>query len=252
MGSVPQVAEEAIRALARAREDPSSALKAAKVRLNAFVRRHDSRYTGRAHGNPAPLRGLSAVVCPTPAPHIVLQEYGRAVPAHTDRLQRLDHALHEEVQAWRLPPGGDALQALRGAPCTVAVTMLAEMGALTRFDQPRALMKCLGRIPSAYSTGDRRRPGSMTKAGNPPARRALGAGAWASRYPAKVSRHLPLRRDKQPTIIQDSRWKAQLRLCKRSRRLVARGKHHNVVTGAMARERAGFMGAMAQQGPWTP
>lgn len=58
VGSVPQVAEEAIRALARAREDPSSALKAAKVRLNAFVRRHDSRYTGRAHGNPAPLRGI--------------------------------------------------------------------------------------------------------------------------------------------------------------------------------------------------
>jgi transposase len=92
----------------------------------------------------------------------------------------------------------------------------------------------------------------MTTAGNTHARRALVEGAWAYRYPAKVSRHLQLRLEPQPKIIQDISWKAQVRLCKRYRRLVSRGKHANVVTVAIARELAGFMGAIAREVPVTP
>ena len=76
-------------------------------------------------------------------------------------------------------------------------------------------MKFLGRIPSAYSTGAQRQQGSMTKAGNTPARRVLGEGAWASRYPAKGRRHLHLRLATPPKVLQDISWKAQVRLCKR-------------------------------------
>jgi transposase len=132
------------------------------------------------------------------------------------------------------------------------VTLVAEMGDLTRFESPRALMKFMGLIPSEYSSGDQRRQGAITKAGNTPARRVLVEGAWASRSPVKVSRHLQLRLEKQPKVIQDIRWKAQARLCKRYRRLVARGKHANVVTVAIARERAGFMWAIAKEMPVTP
>jgi hypothetical protein len=156
------------------------------------------------------------------------------------------------VQWWRLHPGVEALQALRGVQFTVAVTTVAELGALPRFDNPRALRKLLGLIPSAYSSGAQRRQGSSPKAGNSHARRVLVEGAWAYRSPAKLSRHLHLRLEKQPKLIQDSSWKAQLRRCKRSRRLVARGKHANVVTVAMARELAAFMWAMAKEVPITP
>jgi transposase len=92
----------------------------------------------------------------------------------------------------------------------------------------------------------------MTKAGHTQARRALVEGAWAYRSPAKVSRRLPLRLANPPTIIQDPRWKAQVRRCNRSRQLLARGNHANVVTVAMARELAGFMWALAKPGPVTP
>jgi hypothetical protein len=102
-----------MRDLCRAREDILRDLKAAKVRLKAFVLRHDIRSTGQATWNPAHLRWLSAVVCPTPAQHIVFHEYGRAVNAQTERLQRLAQALHEQVQSWRRNPVVDALQALR-------------------------------------------------------------------------------------------------------------------------------------------
>ena len=246
---VPKVEDEAIRDLTRAREDTLSDLKAAKFRLKAFVLRHDIRYPGRANWSPAHLRWLSEVVCPTPAPHIVLQEYVRAVNEHTERLQRLEQELHDHVHAWRLHPVVEALQALRGVQCTVAVTMVAELGDLTRFESPRELMKCLGLVPSEYSSGERRQQGSITKAGNTHARKALVEGAWAYRYPAKVSRHLQLRLEKQPKMIRDISWKAQVRLCKRYRQLVARGKHANIVTVAIARELVGFMWAIAKQVP---
>jgi transposase len=249
---VPKVEDEAIRDLTRAREDTIRDLKSAKFRLKAFLLRHDIRYTGRATWGPAHLRWLSEVVCPTPPQQIVFQEYVRAVNEHTERLQRLEQELPDQVKSWRLHPVVEALQALRGVQFTVAVTMVAEIGDLTRFDTPRELMKFLGRIPSEYSSGEQRRQGSLTKAGNAHARRALVEGAWAYRYPAKVSRHLQLRLETQPKVIQDISWKAQVRLCKRYRRLVSRGKHPNVVTVAIARELAGFMWAIAKQVPVTP
>jgi transposase len=249
---VPQVADEAIRALARAREDTLGDLKSAKFRLKAFLLRHDIRYTGRANWGPAHLRWLSEVVCPTPAQPIVFQAYVRAINEHTERLRRLDQELQDQVTSWRLHPVVEALQALRGVQFTVAVTMVAEIGDLTRFESPREMMKFLGLIPSEYTSAERRRQGAITKAGNTHARRALVEGAWASRDPAKVSRHLQLRLETQPKIIQDLSWKAQVRLCQRYRHLIARGKHANVVTVAIARELAGFMWAIAKQVPVTP
>ncbi len=91
----------------------------------------------------------------------------------------------------------------------------------------------------------------MTKTGNTQARRVLVEGAWAYRSPAKVSRQLQLRLEHQPKIRQDISWKAQVRLCTRSQRLVAKGQHANGVTVAMARELVGFVWAMAKKGPLT-
>jgi transposase len=105
----------------------------------------------------------------------------------------------------------------------------------------------LGLTPSEYSSGERRRQGSITKTGNTHARRALIEGAWAYRYPAKVSRHLQLRLETQSKPIQDISWKAQVRLCKRYRKLMARGKHANQVVVAIARELVAFMWAIAQE-----
>jgi transposase len=179
-----------MRDLCRARADAIRDVKTAKFRLKAFLLRHDIRYTGRATWGPAHLRWLSEVVCPTPAQQIVCQAYVRAVTDHTERRARLEQERTDQVQTWRLAPVVDALQALRGVPCTVAVTTVAELGDLTRFEHPRQLMNSLGLTPSEYSTGERRRPGGITKTGNSHARRALVEGAWASRYPATISRHL--------------------------------------------------------------
>jgi transposase len=143
----------------------------------------------------------------------------------------------------------EALPAWRGVPWTVAGTLVAAMADLTRVESPRELMKGLGLRPSEASAGEPRRQGAMTQAGHTPARRVLVDGAWAYRSPAQLSRHWQRRLDHHPTVIQDLRWKAHVRLWTRDRRLGARGQHAQVVTVAMARELTGCMWAMATEGP---
>ncbi len=246
---VPRIEDEALRDLSRGRDDAMQDLKRSKRRLKSFLLRQDIRYEGRATWNAAHLRWLAEVVCPTPAQQIVFQEYLRAVTEQQERRQRLERELQEAVKGWRLYPVVEAIQALRGVELTGAIILMAELGDLTRFESPRQLMSYLGLTPSEYSSGERRRQGGITKAGNSHARRALVEGAWAYRYPAKVSRHLQLRLEKLPAEVQAIGWKAQVRLCRRYRQLTARGKHVNQVVVAIAREMAAFAWAIARLVP---
>ena len=184
-----------------------------------------------------------------PAQQVVFQEYLGAVREHTERVQRLESELRAAVTSWRLYPIVEAIQALRGLDTLAAITLIAEVGDLTRFTRPRQLMNYLGLTPSEYSSGSRRRQGGITKAGNSHARRALVESAWAYRYPARVSPRLHQRLEKLPTAIQAISWKAQVRLCRRYRQLCARGKHVNEVVVAIAREMAAFAWAIARTRP---
>jgi transposase len=60
-----------------------------------------------------------------------------------------------------------------------------------------------------------------------------------------------LRLEQLPKPIQAISWGAQVRLCKRYRQLMARGKHANQVVVAIARELVGFLWAIAKQVPLT-
>jgi transposase len=246
---VPSIDDEAIRDLCRARDAARLTMKNAKLRLKAFLLRLGLHYVGRADWNAAHRRYLAKVVCPTPAQQIVFQESLRAVDEQVERIVRLETELRDALPRWRLAPVVAALQALRGVQWLVAITVVAELGDLTRFDNPRQLGAFVGLIPSEYSSGSSRRQGGITKAGNGRARRALIEAAWAYRHPAKVSAHIQTRIDALPTPLQDLGWKAQVRLCKRFRRLTTRGKHPNVVVTAIARELIAFMWAIAKEVP---
>jgi len=246
---VPRVEDEAIRDLCRARDAARVTLEAAKQRLKSFLLRQGLHYVGRADWNDAHRRYLSKIVCPTAAQQIVFQESLHAVDEQVDRLARIESELLEAAPAWRLFPVVQALQALRGVQSVVAITVMAELGDLTRFDNPRQLAAFVGLIPSEHSSGDKRRQGGITKTGNGRARRALTEAAWAYRYNAKVSPTIQKPVEKLPAEVRAIAWKAQVRLCKRYRRLLARGKHANVVITAIARELIAFLWAIAKEVP---
>jgi hypothetical protein len=113
---------------------------------------------GHAPWGPAPRRWLAEVGAPPPAQPSVLPAERRAVTAPTARLPRLAPALPARGKAWRLPPGGAALQALRGVQGTVAVPPVAERGALTRWASPGPA----GGRPLGGSVSGHRAPTSPT------------------------------------------------------------------------------------------
>ena len=136
---------------------------------------------------------------------------------------------------------------LRGVQMIVAVTVVSELGDLSRFTNPKQLMSFLGLIPSEYSSGPRQKRGGITKTGNGHVRRILIEAAWCYRYPAKVSREMQRRQSRLPLVIRDIAWKAQLRLTQRYKHMQAKGKPHNVTVVALARELAGFMWAIVNE-----
>jgi transposase len=247
---VPSVEDESIRDLCRLREDVVSDLRVAKQRLKSFLLRHDVRYVGRANWNPRHLRWLAhEVSLPTPQQQIVFQDYLSAITHLVERLAHVEEQLREQVKGWRLEPIVHAYQAMRGVQFHVASTVAAELGDLTRFDSPRKLAAYVGLHPREHSSGNSRQQGGIAKTGNAHARRVLVEGAWSYRHPARVSAQIQIRQESLPEAIRSIAWKAQVRLCRRYRKLTARGKHLNVTTTAIAREMLAFMWAIAKEVP---
>jgi hypothetical protein len=103
----------------------------------------------------------------------------------------------------------------------------------------------LGLVPSERSTGKTIKRGGLTLAGDRRARRVLVEGAWAYRYPARVTETIRVRLEGLPKAVREIAWKAQTRLCGRHRRMTAAGKKKPIVVAAIAREMAAFCGPLA-------
>jgi transposase len=242
---VPLEEDEAMRDLTRGREDAVKALRAARQVLLAFILRHGYRYSGRSYWSKAHWNWIADIKMPHRGQQIVLQEYVHAVQEQAERTQRLAQQIQELVPQWYLAPLVKALQALRGVSLIVAATTVAEIGDLTRFDSAKQIMAYLGLVPSEHSSGGTTKRGSITKTGNGHVRRVLVEAAHAYSHPARESRALLARLDGLPPEIRIIAWKAQLRLCGRFKKLMARGKNRNKVITAIARELAAFMWAIA-------
>jgi transposase len=128
-----------------------------------------------------------------------------------------------------------------------AAGLVAEIGDIGRFDNPRELMAYLGLVPSEHSSGASTRRGAITKAGNPHARRLLAEAAWAYQGAPRIGREMLRRQENLSKAVRDIAWKAQLRLTGRFRRLVARGKAKPKVATAVARELSGFVWAIVRE-----
>jgi transposase len=242
---VPSAEDEAMRDLTRARQDAVKALRVARQVLLAFLLRHGHRYSGQSYWSTAHKNWIGGIKMPHRAQQITLHEYVHAAQEQVERLQRLTRQIQELVPQWQLAPLVNSLQSLRGVSLIVAVTTVAELGDLTRFDSAKQLMAYLGLVPSEHSSGGTTRRGSITKTGNSNVRRALTEAAHTYCHPAREGRVLLARLEGLPQEVRQISWKAQVRLCSRFRKLIARGKNKKTVITATARELAAFMWAIA-------
>ncbi len=241
---VPDVEQEAMRDLSRCRGDLKGQQQKARQQLNAFVLRHGHHWPrGKSRWTRGHRRWLEGLAFAHPWQHDVLREYLEAVRAADERLAALERQmLTEALPQWSLAPVVDSLIALRGMDYIAAVTLLAELGDISRFDSPKQLMGYLGLVPTVHDSGPRRgRHGSITCAGNTHARRILVEAAWAYRFPARQTAHLVRKARKASDEAKVIAWKAQRRLCGRYRALNDAGKNQKVVCVAVARELVGFI-----------
>lgn len=244
---MPDARDEAIRDLSRAREDACAARHRVRLQLKAMLLRHGRAYHGKSSWTAAHERHLANIEFDHAAQQIAFDEYRQAVKDAHERVERLTQSLREQIEHWRMRGVVNALMCLRGFDVVAAVTFIAEMGDLSRFSHPKALMKYLGLIPSEYSSGNTRHQGPITKAGNRHARRILVEAAWTYRFNPRVSRPIEVRQEGQPKAIRDIAWRAQLRLTYRFRKLNAgRKMMQNKCCVAVARELAGFIWDIAR------
>ena len=230
-----------MRDLVRAREDAVHSRRRARQRVNSFLLRHGRAYPcGKKNWGARHRRWLAEQYFDRAAQRITLEEYLGAADEGDARVTRLTEQIASLLEPWRWRPVVAALQALRGVSLIVAVTVVAEVGDLTRFT-PRALMAFLGLVPAEYSSGARRRQGGITKTGNAHVRRVLAEAAHAYRATPALTHFVRQRQQHLPPSIRDVGWKAQLRLCGRFRHLTAARKHPHKVRMAIARELTGFM-----------
>jgi len=243
---VPDEEQEAMRDLTRAREDMKHLERQSKQRLNAFVLRHGQNYTtGKSKWTQAHWRWLERLRFSQPVQQIVLQAYIDCVKQQQLRVKELELEMARAMDDWRLAPVVKGLMALRGCQLITAMTTVAELGDITRFDSPRQLMAFLGLVPSEDSSGPRKRRGGITKTGNGHVRRVLIEAAWCYRFPAKKSAPLQRRAEQSSAAVQAIAWQAQKRLCARYRHLNQRGLMGVKISTAIARELCGFIWAIA-------
>lgn len=245
---VPRADDEAMRDLTRAREDAKKAQRVAQQQLNGLLLRLGFRYP-RARWTKAHFNWLADQKMPTPSQQVVFQEYIHAVKEAKDRVARLTKQIETLVPTWRMAPVVQALQALRGVSLIVAATTVAELGDLTRFENPKKLMAFLGLIPSEHSSGESKKRGGITKTGNGHVRKVLVEAAQAYSHPARITCRLLKRQEGINQEVLEIAWKCQVRLCARFRRLMSQGKSRNAVVTAIARELAAFMWAIANRTP---
>jgi transposase len=244
---VPHPEDEAMRDIIRARQDTKNAERKAKQQLSGFLLRHGIIYSGRTNWSKAHFAWIAAIKMEHAAQQITLQEYVDAIQESGRRVERFMGQIRELLPHWRWEPVVKALQALRGVSLLVSITTVAELGDMSRFKTPPAMMAYLGVVPSEHSSGETVQRGGITKTGNGHVRRILVEASWAYRLPARKTRCLLKRQEGLPQTVLDIAWKAQVRLCARYKRLAAKGKAKQVVITAIARELIGFIWAIAQE-----
>ena len=245
---VPDEQTEALRDLVRARDDARLAERRIRQQLLKFLLRHGRRCPeGVNHWTARHWDWIRQQKFTCEAQTRVMADAIQTAEAATKRIDRLDEDLAQCVDGWRLAPLVRDLQAFRGIRLVTAVGLAAEIGDFARFPRASKFMAFVGLVPRENSSGQTRRQGGLTKAGNQHVRRLLIEAAW--HYigaPLTLSRHLAQRREGVPEAVVTIADKALRRLRNKAYQLSLRKKSSTKIAAAVARELAGFVWAAAR------
>jgi transposase len=241
----PTPAEEAVRDLARARDDAREDLQRCRHRCGKLLLRRGLHYPGR-NWTRGHRQWLNSLTWTHAAERAVVDDYLLAIDHTEARLLELDAQLATVAETEPYKERVGWLRCFRGIDTLTAMLILAELHDFRRFPSPRALMAFLGLVPGEDSSGEKQRRGRITRTGNALVRRLLVETAWHYQHRPSVGAALTRRRKGQPGRVIAIADKAQQRLCRRFRRLAEHHKPAPKIAVAIARELAGFLWAALQ------
>ena len=243
---VPTPAQEALQDLVRTREDAKEDDLRRRHRLQKFLLRQGRRYEGKswtqAHWN-----WIRSLKFADDNAQTVLVEYLLALEQELERIKRLNERIEEESHRSDIAPTVAKLRTLRGVDTVTAMTLVSELVDMNRFATARELMAFAGLVPSEYSSGGKELRGRITKTGNAHVRRVLVEAAWHYRHtPVGTGIALRKRREGQPANVLEIARRAELRLCRKYRKMTTKGKNSRLTVVSVARELAGIVWALGR------
>jgi transposase len=244
---VPDAAHEALRDLVRARLAAKRDQLRARNRLGKFLLRHGRRAPeGSTAWSMKYLAWVKQQRFEQPAQRATLVDYLHEVEHAAERIVRLESSIDTSIETLpeKMRAVIEALQSLRGIAKVSAVSIMAELGEVSRFQNPRQLMGYSGIVSREHSSGERTRRGGISKAGSAHLRRIVIEAAWAYRHRPGLGATLLARQRDLSEDIKAMAWKAQHRLHARYAKLLARGKAKQQVVTAVGRELLGFIWAI--------
>ncbi|MGP0031464.1 MAG: IS110 family transposase [Acidimicrobiales bacterium] len=240
---IPTEAEEAIRDLARARADVVIDRTRARHRLSKFLLRHGEVYRAGTAWTLAHEQWLRGRHFDDPALARTFAHYRAIVSGADAHLDAIESDLKLYVRDGSFAESAARLSAYRGVTDLGALALAAEVCDWRRFPRATSLMGFCGLVPSEYSSGEVKRRGSITKAGNTHLRALLIEAAWAYQHRPHVGPQISRRQARCAPETIARAWHAQLHLCGKFRRLAERKNSRKLVVTAIARELAGFLWA---------
>ena len=244
----PTPEDEAVRDLARARDDAREDLQRCRHRLGKLLLRRGLHYAGR-NWTRGHRQWIDSLTWAHAAEHAVVDDYVLAIDHTEARVLELDARLSEIAESDPYRERVGWLRCFRGIDTLTAMLILAELHDFRRFGSAPALMAYLGLVPGEDSSGEKHRRGRITRTGNALVRRLLVETAWHYQHRPGVGVALTKRRTGQPSRVIAIADKAQQRLCRRFRKLAAEHKPAPKIAVAIARELAGFLWAALQPAP---
>lgn len=239
----PTEYEEAVRSVVRCRLDFKEKEKQTKQNINSLLISQGHHWP-KSKWTLQHRQWITQLQFSEPFLHKVLQEYLAHLEYLETCIKRLDRQIEDIAATEVYASSVKKLRALKGMGTLSAMILIAEITDFRRFASPRALMAFLGLIPSENTSGDKRKDGSITKAGNRRCRTQLIESVRHYIKQPRMSRQMKTDCAQIDPASAGIVQKCLQRLHKRYWALTMKGKTRNIALVAIAREFAGFIWAL--------
>lgn len=243
---VPTIEEERVRDLIRTRKFFKSQLKKFKLHVLSTCRRMGLSYkdsSGKNYWTQIHINWLNSQIKLLKDPilkmniTLLLEQINHL----ENQINLYDNQIEQISKTMPYARKVGALTCYRGIDTLTAMTLIAELHDIRRFDHPKRLTSYAGMDLQEYSSGGREIKLKITKMGNKYIRTSVvEACQLASRVP-RISRRLKAKREGVELKFIKIADRCMNRLYKKSSRLMYKGKMHNKIKVACAREMLGFI-----------